>query len=127
MKITEKEEREVLANYGIISKKKLAKRLGIGRDRLLKIAKLLNIWAAPRSNKDIGNYVDIEELELEYKSKTKQQCADLFGVSFAQITYLLKTNNIFKDKRVTYKPGMFNKPKGWNPLTNSVLKEKEND
>ena len=127
MKITEKEEREVLANYGIISKKKLAKRLGIGRDRLLKIAKLLNIWAAPISNKDICAYIDIEELEIEYKSKTKQQCADLFGVSFAQITYLLKTNNIFKDKRVTYKPGMFNKPKGWNPLTNSVLKEKEND
>ena len=127
MRITEKEEREVLANYGTMSKKKLAKRLGIGSAKLLKIAKLLNIWAAPRSNKDIGDYVDIEELELEYKSKTKQECADLFGVSFAQITYLLKINNIFKDKRVTFKPGMFNKPKGWNPLTNSVLKEKEND
>lgn len=127
MRITEEEEKEVLANYGTMSKKKLARKLGIGSAKLLKIAKLLGVWDAPISNKDICAYIDIEELELEYKSKTKQQCADLFGVSFAQITYLLKTNNIFKDKRVTFKPGMFNKPKGWNPLTNSVLKEKEND
>ena len=121
MKITKEEEKQVLENYGLIRNKILAAKMRIDRNRLRKIAKFLGIWEAPRSTQEMGYYVDIEELELKYKTESKQGCALFFGVSLAQITHLLKVNKIFKTRKVTIKEGVFNKPPGWNPITNSVL------
>ena len=121
MKITKKEEKEVLEHHGVMSNKKLAWKLGIDRDRLRKIAKQLGIWSAPLDLESLAKFIDIEELALDYKSNTKEECAAIYNVPKNVIAHILRVNNISKSDKKINKPGIFNKPKGWNPITNSVL------
>ena len=120
MKITEKEEKEVLERYGVMSNKKLAWKLGIDRDRLRNIAKQLGIWSAPLDLVTLAKFIDPEELALDYKSNTMEECAAIYNVPETVIAHILRVNNIRKSDKKTNKLGIFNKPKGWNPITNSV-------
>ena len=121
MKITEKEEKEVLEHYGIMPNKRLAWMLGINRTRLMNIAKQLGIWSAPLDLETLAEFIDPEELALDYRSHTKKECAALYNVSEVVIAYVLRVNSISKYDKKTVKTSMFNKPKGWNPITNSIL------
>ena len=125
MKITEKEEKEVLARYGVMPNKRLAWMLGINRHRLMNIAKQLGVWSAPLSLETLAEFIDPEELALEYRSHTKKECADIYNVSEVVISYVLRVNNISKYDKKTVRAGIFNKPKGWNPIFNAVI-DKEN-
>ena len=125
MKITEKEEKEVLARYGVMPNKRLAWMLGINRHRLMNIAKQLGVWSAPLSLETLAEFIDPEELALEYRSHTKKECAAIYNVSEVVISYVLRVNNISKYDKKTVRAGIFNKPKGWNPIFNAVI-DKEN-
>ena len=125
MKITEKEEKEVLARYGVMPNKRLAWMLGINRHRLMNIAKQLGVWSAPLSLETLAEFIDPEELALEYRSHTKKECSSIYNVSEVVISYVLRVNNISKYDKKTVRAGIFNKPKGWNPIFNAVI-DKEN-
>jgi len=127
MKITEKEEKEVLERYGIMPNKKLACMLGINRYRLVNIAKQLGLWSAPLSLETLAEFIDPEELALKYKSHTKKECAAIYNVSEVVISYVLRVNSISKYDKKTVRDGIFNKPNGWNPIFNAVIKENDYD
>ena len=115
---------EILENYGLMTDKKLARRLGVSRHKIRREAQNLGIWQAPEES---INYVDIEDLEIRYQTATKKECAEHYGVRLAEIVKLMRINDIFKTKRQPIKKGMFNKPKGWNPILNTVIKKEDYD
>ena len=114
------EEIKILELYGSLPHKELAKRLRISRGKLRRIAKKLKLWKVPESRWEIGGVINIEELEENYQIKTQQELARHYGVSITQIKRVLKKNNIYKKKRQKQKKGIFKKPAGWNPITNSI-------
>ena len=121
MKITQKHREAVRLNYGTLSIKKIQQITRLSKGSIIKIAKEIGVFRKTFSPEEDGMYVEVDQLELIYKTKTKRQCAVFFGVNLKTITYLIKTHRISKTNRIFLKEGLFNKPEGWNPITNSVL------
>ena len=113
----------IIKNFKKMTQSRIGAILGIDRKTVREIAKKLKLWTKRSSFTKESLCVNLEALELEYVDnlKSRKECAALLGVSYGCVVYLLGRNKITRKGKTIVKPGMFDKPEGWNPITNSVL------